>query len=269
MSKGLILYDDKVHTGAIHTSSHSWWENPENVQDECIDTKAVIGNSATTLWHLDFDFGAAVTIGCWGIIGHDLYDLGYSDLYLFVGSADNGSTYDVTQDRVRSIQSHAEYQPNVCKVFSGATKRYWRIKTSAAPTAAYLHYGVVFLGTYCESDAVPDPAAADDHRDQVLLTPSMGSNAPRIDKGAAHTISRLQWGRGSSTLRSDLLDIWAAQDGSYRPVIYVDHNNEGDVVSGYPGNAYGDVRYCCLERPSVAHVHPGRFGIQHILRDVT
>ena len=209
---------------------------------------------------MKFKLGAATAITGWALVEHNLYTQGATHVALYVGSTDDGVTFDTFAAVFGLSTLGADSEPHVCRTFSGLTKRYWRVTITGGASGNAI--GGVVLGTGLTLEEAPDAPVADDLTPQMGSARTIGGYEKRQRRGREFVTTSLQWKAGSSDLVDDLEAVRAAQNGAEHPFVYASHDN---AFSSAPYAA----RYVTLERLRSSELSPGgRHRIRMTLEDV-
>lgn len=256
---GLILHSDRVRLDnlTISASGTDSDYNTGNLKDWDPNSLWKPSVYTGTQW-LSF----AVSVGtlapsAWGIIGHDFVTRNVR-ARLYVGFADNGTTFDYLISTIDCRTAPDRWEPHTLATFGPIAKRYWRVYFDGAN--AQFQVARIFLGTAYQFGQTPDPPYRDQHLDRVVRTVTDGGHERRAKLGELYVESSLRWDSISETMVSDLDVIHDAQNGRAYPVVYVPHLTPDS-------NPY-EARYCSLERLQHGERVADRYSSALTLKDV-
>lgn len=225
---GLVLKSDLCWEAELH-GTDAKFEDPLRALNESPNSRALfpIVVPDQTDVYLGVDLGSAQEVTAWALTGLKGLSAGVRIVTLQVGTADNGSTFDIDVASFGEWPADPaydpEYEPNVLLTFEGVTKRYWRVHFWSNLAVENLYVGGFHLGTaleFAETPASPLPSRFLDH---VELSGSMGGGDHVTDTGPAYRREALQWRLLDTADAQDLEDLYDGQEGSTHPVCYVDH----------------------------------------------
>lgn len=145
-SKPIIAYDNQAQDGvATATTEAAGWP-VENLQDLRPDVQWK--GTGTAEQDIKFDAGVGNTIDatCMGVVGHDLFTQGATNILL------QESDDDIIYNTVVTFTPTSDSE--IFKIFSLESHRYWRFRIPTGYTAAPF-IGVIFLGPYIQFPRFP------------------------------------------------------------------------------------------------------------------
>lgn len=266
MKGALILYDDQVHRAAIHsfTSQQTGFE-VGNVQDQDLFTLWKPAATGTTVT-IAFDLGSAISLTSWAILQHTICLGGTANrnIRLYVGTTDNGSTWDTLVAYFIDWSSGAHVMdnawPHLCGTFDAVTKRYWLVSIGGT-TAPDYQIGGMFLGQHHHFDDEPAQPLQNNWGDSFTASEKMSGRTEVGVEGGQSRKGSVVWPYASEDTADAVLAIYVAQKGGYAPIIFADHHatfqdSEGPDPKGpYPDA--GEIQYCTMGRPSIRRLKVG------------
>jgi len=261
---GRILHSDWGWRSSLGRY-HSWWDDPEFVQDETPGRPAYIPSTASSvMWYIGFDLGSAQECDCFAVIAHNSYLLNASHVFVRVGVADNGSTFD--QDVFKMIPT-AGCEPSFMGTFTAQTKRYWELAIQHPDASETLEVGSFLIGSSYTFDKMPDEPFSQKPEGQATRRETVASSDTVREHGTKRRHRQVKWTAGTSTMAGQFRTIHRVHDGDFHPIAFAPHDAESLVVNT------GIDAYSCelhtMERLTISQLADSEtFDISLSLREV-
>lgn len=220
MAYPFILYTNIYESGTVTATSEATGFDVENIFDwrSYVRWKA----TSTATQYITVDYGTAVSCDALGITGHNL-----SDATVSVESSTTGAWAGEQATRLSGFTPTDN--ADICKPFTAASVRYWRIKILTPTTAPEI--GVLCLGARLDFPKNPT---------RPLLFNNEGMEVVSERSKGGHILGVVNYFRPYSIalsfswltiafLRGDLYTFWSTHGGLHKPFFLQVNSDQWDV----------------------------------------
>lgn len=232
MPKGYFAYENALDlTGAVVTTSGA---SASTHNDNLLDSnwRCYWESSASSGLYFLVVLDEPRAVRLFALIGHTCYSAGCDYVDLKVGSADDGSTFNIWVTRI-SMNGNPELEPHVCDPvyeIGNYVKRFWRVEFGGSGLTG-LRVGYLLMAlTAFENTQTTDAPFSTPWIGDVPSSRKIGGGQTRSATRDPARDTRLLWKNASSDERGAIRSMYRAQNGQEEAVVMVDHG----VSGGFP-----------------------------------